>query len=93
MDQYVDEASERVADIKAAHAPGLVGRAVFDRQAGGENPAMHLLEILHLDRQIRTGVPDPPCETIMSCGTAAASAAKVTIHPWPMTTRNPRMPP
>ena len=36
-------------------------------------------------------LPEPPSLATLSCGAALPSAAKVTIQPWSMATRSPRM--
>ncbi len=38
---------------------------------------MDLFEIIHLDRQVWTGVPDPPSLAMLICGAVLASAANV----------------
>ena len=46
-----DEPSEGVADVEAAHAPGLTRG--FDGDAGRSHPLERLVDIVDLDRQIR----------------------------------------
>ena len=48
-----DELSEGVADVEAAHAPGLARGSVFDGDAGRSHPLERLVDIVDLDRQIR----------------------------------------
>src|SRR5437588_11970746 len=53
MRKNVDEPPERIAHVKAPHAPGLACRAVFDRPSGGEQALMDLVEIVDLDGKVR----------------------------------------
>lgn len=93
MRKDVDQPPERVADVEATHAPRLDCRPVFDGEAAGHRAPMHLAEIVDLDGEVGTEVPDPASLATLTCGVADVSAAKVTIHPKSMATRISRTSP
>jgi hypothetical protein len=55
--QDVQQASERIANIKAPYAPGLVSRTVFGRQTGRDDAAMGFIDIVDFDREIGNRCP------------------------------------
>ena len=48
MGKDVDQLAEGVARIEAPHAPGFVGRSVFDGEAGRLHPLEHGVDIVDL---------------------------------------------
>jgi len=65
--QDVDESAQGIADVEPAHAPRLTDRTVFDRKAGIFHSPEGLRKIIHLDRQVGTGVPEPPWLAKLTC--------------------------
>src|SRR3546814_18612259 len=55
MHQDVDQLAERVAHIEAAHAPGFVGRAVFDGEAARAPAPQRFVQVVDFDGNIRGG--------------------------------------
>lgn len=74
MLQHIDELAKRVAQVKPPYAPGFIDRPVLDGQAGIRHPLQRLLQIIHLNRQIRTGVSEPPWLAKLSCTDILAGA-------------------
>ncbi|KAG0751818.1 hypothetical protein G6F24_014009 [Rhizopus arrhizus] len=68
MGEDVQQPSERIAHEEAAHAPGFIGRAVLQRDAGRAHALQHVLQIVHLDRQVR------------HCGAGAAFTGKTDLR-------------
>jgi hypothetical protein len=81
MFQDVDQASERVADEKARHAPWLSDRAIFDLQPCGLHLRGTSDKLSTSIERSGTVVPDPPSVATLICGVILASAANVVIHP------------
>ncbi len=50
MGEDVDEVAVGVAHEEASYAPGLVGRTIFDGNAGMADPLQRFVEIVDLDR-------------------------------------------
>src|SRR5215468_11051401 len=51
----VDEAAEGVADVEAAHAPGLVADGVLDAKAQRLRAGVDGVDVVDLDREVRDG--------------------------------------
>ena len=76
VDEDVDEATERVANVEAADAPRLARRAVLDRQPCIDDAAVDLVEIVDLDREIGHRRADPPSVATLIWGAHDSSPAK-----------------
>jgi len=63
----VDELAERVAHIETANAPRLVDRPVLDREARRAHARERCVEVVDLDREVGTLVPEPPSDATLIC--------------------------
>lgn len=68
VDQNVEQAAKRVTNVETSYCPRLPRRAIFNLQPFSDDPLMDLVKVVHFDRQVRHGVPDPPSLAMLICG-------------------------
>ena len=69
-----DELSEGVADVEAAHAPGLARGSVFDATPAARiRSSAWSISSTSIDRS-GVGVPEPPCEAMLGWTSIFVSA-------------------